>query len=226
MLMFVTTAASLASCRQFPLVRALSVRSDYLRLDDDNLLRQCRVDLRRDSGPGGQKRNKIESAVRITHEPTNIVANAAEERSQHQNKARALKRLRKLIAYRVRTSEDWIESAANSVGEEEQSAELPDELKAILPWQGGVKQRIGKKSERRPIAEQLLLDVIDYHSGSLADSVRVVQKNLLSHRRAQARFLGGSTGQLSKVLTADDDLYGATNAVRAKHDLTPIKRKN
>ena len=66
---------------------------DYLALDDDALLRQCRIDYRRDSGPGGQKRNKVESAVRLTHTTSGVVANAMEDRSQHVNKRRALRRL-------------------------------------------------------------------------------------------------------------------------------------
>lgn len=170
---------------------------DYLRLNDDALLRQCRVDYRRDSGPGGQKRNKVESAVRLTHEPTGVVANAADERSQHKNKAIALKRLRKVIAHKVRTSEYW------------DLGELPDELRALLPWESG--NRIGRKSELRPLAEQRLLDVFETTQGSLADT---------------ARALGGTTGQLSKLLTADDDLFGAANGIRTQHGLSPLRRRS
>ena len=79
---------------------------DYLALDDDALLRQCRVDYRRDSGPGGQKRNKVESAVRLTHTASGVVANAMEDRSQHVNKRRALNRLRTNIAHSVRRPVD------------------------------------------------------------------------------------------------------------------------
>jgi hypothetical protein len=52
------------------------------------------VDRFRASGPGGQKRNKTDSAVRLRHRPTGLEATAVEERSQHLNRARALRRLR------------------------------------------------------------------------------------------------------------------------------------
>ena len=69
------------------------------------LLRDCQIRHERRRGPGGQHRNKTESAVVIRHLPTGIEGQAAERRSQFDNHRNAVKRLRLLLALQVRTAE-------------------------------------------------------------------------------------------------------------------------
>ena len=75
-------------------------------LDDDALLKDCAVTSGRSSGPGGQNRNKVETAIRITHEPSGIIANATERRHKQQNKEQAIFRLRVKLAIQVRVAID------------------------------------------------------------------------------------------------------------------------
>lgn len=84
-------------------------------LQPDALLKQCDTRSGRSSGPGGQHRNKVETAIRLTHRLTGIVASATERRHKEQNKLQALFRLRVKLAIEVRepvdpggpTSERW-----------------------------------------------------------------------------------------------------------------------
>ncbi|MHB8420006.1 MAG: peptide chain release factor-like protein [Myxococcales bacterium] len=68
-----------------------------LALSDAALLAECQVDVFVGGGPGGQHRNKTESAVRLHHAPTGAVATATERRSQLQNRGAALARLRERL---------------------------------------------------------------------------------------------------------------------------------
>src|SRR6516225_5538235 len=78
------------------------MRSHWTALSDDQFLAQCEVDTYRASGPGGQKRNKTSSAVRLRHPPSGLLVIAEESRSQHENRARALRRLRQALYLKVR----------------------------------------------------------------------------------------------------------------------------
>jgi len=78
-------------------------RDKWLRLNDEELFRQCSMEAFKGSGNGGQKRNKTSSAVRLRHAPTGITVTDCSGRSQHQNRHEALKKLRFQLALDVRT---------------------------------------------------------------------------------------------------------------------------
>lgn len=78
------------------------MRIDHLLASDDALIRESEVDRYRASGPGGQHRNKTESAVRLRHKLMGVSAIGEDSRSQAENKLHAVRRLRAAIALEVR----------------------------------------------------------------------------------------------------------------------------
>ncbi len=68
----------------------------------DRLLAECDQKFTRRSGPGGQNRNKVETAVILHHRPTGLAAEASERRTQGENREQALFRLRLRMALEIR----------------------------------------------------------------------------------------------------------------------------
>lgn len=145
-------------------------------LTDEALLAECEVDTYRASGPGGQKRNKTESAVRLRHRPSGISVIAEESRSQAENRARALRRLRKALALRVRRA---VLDAA-----------VPEAVRLCLGRDGRL--RVGQRDARYLSAAAAVLDVLVAAEGSVsgcAGRLGLTTGNLSSFLTADVELL-------------------------------------
>lgn len=85
----------------------------WLDLDPEELLRRCRRERFQGSGPGGQKRNRVYSAVRVIHDESGVSAEGAERRESERNLRDALHRLRIAMSLAPRDeAPPWAEKAA------------------------------------------------------------------------------------------------------------------
>ena len=164
-------------------------------LSDAQLLAQCRTDVFRGPGPGGQKRNKTSNSVRLTHEPTGITVIAGESRSLAENKSRALRRMRLKLSADLR---EPLDVAGFSP---------PDWFLEI--------RRNGRieASHRHPFyaaAGGLVLDLLHAMAGNPA---------------SVAAMLGVSTTTVIRLLEAEAQWWTAANAIRQRLSMSPLTHR-
>jgi len=164
------------------------------KLDEATLLSQCRVEFTRRGGPGGQHRNKVESAVVMIHQPTQILAEANERRDQSQNRRVALGRLRRQLSLLVRygpaqksqnQAENTPEFTVGSSGPSE-TGDAPSPL-----WHARCIDRRADVSAEHWDYPTLVAEALD--------QVVASQWELST----AARRLGVSTARLAKLIRAD-----------------------
>jgi peptide chain release factor 1 len=127
-----------------------------------------RIDVFRSSGPGGQSVNTTDSAVRITHVPTGIVATCQDEKSQHKNKAKALKVLRARMLDRAQKEQEeaMAQSRRSQVGSGDRSAKIRT---YNFPQNRVTDHRVGLTLYR-------LEEVLDGELDALIDTLQAAEK--------------------------------------------------
>ncbi len=171
----------------------MNTDENYLNMDQAKLLSQCEVHIYRSSGPGGQHRNKVSTAVRLKHRPTGITVTATESRSQLDNKRNAVTRLRMKIACTLR----------NQVGTKEIA--IPTTVRECMftpkkPTREGIlRLEVSRKNERFWPVAAFLLDLLHARSGRLGQA---------------ADLINISTGNLTSVLKSERHLLAAAQQIR------------
>jgi hypothetical protein len=173
-------------------------RGSWASLKDEQLLAQCELDTYRASGPGGQKRNKTSSAVRLRHPPSGLIVIAEESRSQHENRARALRRLRQALYLKVRNElpAESLQPGAATAQDGFQEARTADGRLAL-----------GHKDARFWPAAGVALDVLSAAGAQVSTA---------------ACALGVSTANFIHFLATDPKVWEQANILRTRFGLKPL----
>lgn len=146
--------------------REESCPTPWWTLSDADLLAQCEADHYRASGPGGQKRNKTDSAVRLRHLPTGLIVTATESRRRLENQLRAVRRLREALCYRLRRPVD--------------SAHASEAVTLLFD----VKRSLSPRDPNFLEAMALLLDLLEADQGRIGDVAKRLDRTTAAVARA------------------------------------------
>jgi hypothetical protein len=161
----------------------------------DQLLAECEVRRQRRSGPGGQHRNKVETAVVLVHMPTGVRAEASERRSQDLNHQMAVQRLRVKLAIAVRSSD----------------AATPPRMPPSELWQSRLKGSQISVSASHADFPALLAEALDILLACQFDM------------QTAAASLGCSASQLLRLLKLEHEALQQVNQQRVAVNLRPLR---
>ncbi|CAN5912668.1 hypothetical protein BH11MYX2_BH11MYX2_02560 [soil metagenome] len=174
----------------------MPARDGYVLASDDALIAQSEVDRYRASGPGGQHRNKTESAVRLRHKLTGVSAIGEDSRSQSENKLHAVRRLRSAIALQVRE---------------------PISLDGYTP---STRLAAFVAAGTSPLGKNTKLTGAYWAAiGELLDLLVAGELEI----GTTAQRLGITTGALSKLLLHDDSVARTVNDARRARQMRPLR---
>ena len=166
---------------------------EYWELSDEALLAQCDWYAGRASGPGGQKRNKTSSAIRLTHKPTGISVVANESRLQGENRAHAMARLRHTLVMTIRREVD------------PETFTLPEEV-AAQRTKGKI--AVNPDNPRYLPIVAAVLDLLQFYRGQVSPV---------------AERFGTSTTNIINLFHRDPRLWATAQALRHRYNLPPLK---
>lgn len=164
-----------------------------MALEPEQLLLECDVRRQRRSGPGGQHRNKVETAVVIVHRASGVRGEASEFRSQADNQANAVQRLRVKLALAIRTPDFDLANCPSALWR----SRLQSEQVVVSP-----------KHTDFPILLAEALDCIVAHQFELP---------------VAAEKLHCSTSQLLKLLKLHFEALEYVNQERIARNLRPLR---